>query len=94
MTKKTRRRVFSIVFYFAVLALTLWYVFQDENLSQIAYYLSGAKWGYAAIAVAAGGGRLWPPAQPCWDTCGSRLPCDGGELWRSDSLPMRRKNRP
>lgn len=28
------------------------------------------------------------------DTCGSRLPCDGGELWRSDSLPMRRKNRP
>ena len=53
MTKKTRRRVFSIVFYFAVLALTLWYVFQDENLSQIAYYLSGAKWGYAAIAVAA-----------------------------------------
>lgn len=53
MTKKTRRRVFSIAFYFAVLALTLWYVFQDENLSQIAYYLSGAKWGYAAIAVAA-----------------------------------------
>lgn len=26
--------------------------------------------------------------------CGSRLPCDGGELWRSDSLPIRRKNRP
>ena len=53
MTKKTRRRIFSILFYFAVLALTLWYVFRDENLSQVFSYLSEAKWGYAAIAVMA-----------------------------------------
>ncbi len=53
MAKKTRRRIFTIGFYFVVLGLTLWYVFQDENLSQVMHYLSEAKTGWVAAGVAA-----------------------------------------
>lgn len=53
MEKKTRSRILGACFYFAVLGLTLWYIFRDKSLNRIFFYLSGAKWGYAAIAVAA-----------------------------------------
>ena len=53
MAKQTRRRVGSAVFFFFILALTLWYVFRGENLSQVAECLSDAKLGYVALAVAA-----------------------------------------
>ena len=53
MTKKRNRKIFTIVFYFVVLGLTLWYVFQDENLSQVMQYLSEAKNSWVGAGVAA-----------------------------------------
>ena len=53
MAKQTRRRIGSAVFFFSILALTLWYVFRGENLSQVADCLSDANLGYVALAVAA-----------------------------------------
>lgn len=70
---------FTFILLLACLALT--------GLAVIAFRSGARPW-------AAERWPLWPSAQPCWDTCGSRLPCDGGDLWKSDSLPMRRKNRP
>ena len=53
MTKKRNRKIFTIVFYFVVLGLTLWYVFQDENLSQVMQYLSEAKNSWVGAGVVA-----------------------------------------
>ena len=53
MTKQTRKRILSAVFFFAILALTLWYVFRDENLSKIAEYLADADERYAVLSVGA-----------------------------------------
>ena len=53
MKNKNRRRIFSAVFYFAVLAVTLYYVFNDKNLGQILSLLSEANLGQVAIAVCA-----------------------------------------
>lgn len=53
MTKQTRKRIGSAVFFFAILSLTLWYVFRDENLTKIAAYLSDADFRYVALSVAA-----------------------------------------
>ena len=53
MKNKNRRRIFSAVFYFAVLAVTLYYVFNDKNLGQILSLLSEADLGQIAVAVCA-----------------------------------------
>ena len=53
MNKQTRRKLFSAVFFFVVLALTLWYVFRDENLSKVADYLTDANLCYVLLAVGA-----------------------------------------
>lgn len=53
MRKKWGKRLLGALFYLALLALTLWYVFQDENLSQVAQYLSEARPADVALAVAA-----------------------------------------
>ena len=53
MTKQTRKRILSAVFFFAILALTLWYVFRDENLSKISEYLADADERYAVLSVGA-----------------------------------------
>ena len=53
MTKQTRKRMFSAIFFFGVLALTFWYVFRDENLSKVADYLADADGRYVALSVAA-----------------------------------------
>lgn len=71
---------FTFILLLACLALT--------GLAVIAFRSGRKALGGWALAVMAVG------TAPCWDTCGSRLPCDGGDLWKSDSLPIRRKNRP
>lgn len=53
MTKQTRKRICGAVFFFGILALTLWYVFRDENLSKVADYLADADGRYVALSVAA-----------------------------------------
>lgn len=53
VTNQTRKRILSAVFFFAILALTLWYVFRDENLSKIAEYLADADERYAVLSVGA-----------------------------------------
>lgn len=53
MAKKWGKRLLGAFFYFALLELTLWYVFRDESLSQVVEYLSGAKMGYVTLAVMA-----------------------------------------
>ncbi len=53
MSKATRKRVFSAVFFFAVLGLTFWYVFRDENLTKVAGYLKDADIRYVIPAVGA-----------------------------------------
>lgn len=53
MKKLTGKRLLSILFFFGILALTIWYVFHDENLSQISLYLSDANLWYVVPAVGA-----------------------------------------
>ena len=53
MTKQTRKRLFSILFFFGILSLTLWYVFRDENLTMVADYLTDADIRYVVPAVGA-----------------------------------------
>lgn len=53
VTNQTRKRIFSAVFFFCILALTLWYVFRDEDLSKIAEYLADADERYAVLSVGA-----------------------------------------
>ena len=53
MTTKTHKRIGGAAFFFAILGLTLWYVFRDKNLSKVLEYLSGAKLPYVSLAVAA-----------------------------------------
>lgn len=53
MKNKSRRRVWSALFYFAVLFLTFYYVFNDRNLSQIVHLLSEARLSDIAVAVCA-----------------------------------------
>ena len=53
MSKATRKRVFGAVFFFAVLGLTFWYVFRDENLTKVAGYLKDADIRYVIPAVGA-----------------------------------------
>ena len=53
MTKQTRKRIFSAIFFFGILALTFWYVFRDENLSKVADYLADADGRYVVLSVAA-----------------------------------------
>lgn len=53
MTQKTKRRLFSALFYFAVLALTIYYVFGNQNLTQVAGFLLDANWSYVAVSVVA-----------------------------------------
>ena len=53
MKSKNRRKIFSAVLYLAVLAVTLYYVFNDKNLGEILSLLSEANLGDVAIAVCA-----------------------------------------
>lgn len=53
MATRTRKRIGSAVFFFAILALTLWYVFRDQNLTKIGDCLSDADIRYVVLAVAA-----------------------------------------
>lgn len=53
MKKLMGKRLLSILFFFGILALTIWYVFHDENLSQISLYLSDANLWYVVPAVGA-----------------------------------------
>ena len=53
MKSKNRRQIFSAVFYLAVLAVTLYYVFNDKNLGEILGLLSEANLGDVTIAVCA-----------------------------------------
>lgn len=53
MKSKNRRKIFSAVFYLAVLAVTLYYVFNDKNLGEILSLLSEANLGDVAVAVCA-----------------------------------------
>ena len=70
---------FTFILLLAYLALT--------GLAVIAFRSGRKALGGGVLAVMAVSiavlGYLWVTS-----------PCDGGELWRSDSLPMRRKNRP
>lgn len=49
--KNSRKKLFSTLFFFAVLILTAWYVFHDENLTQVVHYLSTADLRYVIPAV-------------------------------------------
>ena len=53
MKSKNRGKIFSAVFYLAVLAVTLYYVFTDKNLGEILSLLSEANLGDVAVAVCA-----------------------------------------
>lgn len=53
MGKGSRRKLFSLLFFFAVMALTFWYVFRDENLYQVLDYLTDADLRYVIPAVGA-----------------------------------------
>lgn len=51
MTKQTCKRLFGALFFFAILALTFWYVFRDENLSKVFDYLTDADIRYVLPAM-------------------------------------------
>lgn len=53
MSKEVRKRLFSFVFFFGILGLSCWYIFHDENLNRVVYYLGKAKLIYVAPAVVA-----------------------------------------
>lgn len=53
MKKPTMKNVLGTAFFFGVMALTLWYVFHDENLSQVHAYLQDVEIGYVLLAVGA-----------------------------------------
>lgn len=53
MKKKWSKRLLGAAFYFALLALTLWYVFQDESLSQVGHYLSEVQPCYVTLSIVA-----------------------------------------
>lgn len=53
MTKEMKKRLFSIFFFFGILVLSFWYIFHDENLNQVVYYLGEAELIYVIPAVAA-----------------------------------------
>ena len=53
MATKTKKRIGGAVFFFAILGLTLWYVFRDQNLNKIGDCLSDADIRYVVLAVAA-----------------------------------------
>ena len=52
MLKKVRKWVFSGIFYAAIFALTVWYLFHDENPAEVLQYVTDAQtpWVLAAIA--------------------------------------------
>lgn len=43
MKKELRSKLFSIGFFFGLLVLSFWYIFHDENLNQVLYYLRSAE---------------------------------------------------
>lgn len=51
MEKQTRSRILSALFFFAVFALTIWVVFDEENPREVFYYLSTADFIYLIPAV-------------------------------------------
>lgn len=53
MKKTTQKKLFSVLFFFGILLLTLLYVFHDENLSQVQQYLSDVNLWYVIPAVGA-----------------------------------------
>lgn len=46
-----KKRLFSAVFFIGIFVLTFWYVFHDENLNQVLYFLGSAQWRYVVPAV-------------------------------------------
>lgn len=53
MGKDNRKKLFSLLFFFAVMALTFWYIFRDKNLYQVLDYLTDADVRYVIPAVGA-----------------------------------------
>lgn len=53
MKKPTRKQLFSILFFFGIMLLTFWYVFHDENITQVQQYLSDANLWFVIPAVGA-----------------------------------------
>lgn len=51
MSGKLRKRLLSALFFVGVFVLTFWYVFHDENLNQVLYFLGSADWRYVVPAV-------------------------------------------
>lgn len=51
MTKETRKRIGSILFFFGLLVLSFWYIFHDENLNQVVHYLGTADLRYVIPSV-------------------------------------------
>ncbi len=53
MGNGSRKKLFSLLFFFAVMALTFWYIFRDENLYQVLDYLTDADLRYIIPAIGA-----------------------------------------
>jgi len=53
MGKGSRKKLFSLLFFFAVMALTFWYVFRNEDLYQVLDYLADADVRYVIPAIGA-----------------------------------------
>lgn len=52
MKKNGIKKLFSTLFFIAVFVLTFWYIFHDENLNHVLFYLGTAKLCYVFPAVA------------------------------------------
>lgn len=53
MTKDIRNKLLNILFFFGLLGLSLWYIFHDENLTQVFQYLGTADFRFVIPAVGA-----------------------------------------
>lgn len=51
MSRQTRKRIFSGLFFAAVFGLTFWYVFHGENLNAVLFYLKTADFVYVVPSV-------------------------------------------
>lgn len=51
MKRPDRKQLFSVLFFFLVFGATVWYVFHDENISQIWYLLGTARLCYVIPAI-------------------------------------------
>lgn len=53
MTTKTKKRIGGALFFFAILAITFWYVFRDSNMTKVLEYATDADARYVVLSVCA-----------------------------------------